>query len=58
MMSCITDVVSQNLWSAVLSIGGARKANACYNRIRSELEAPVQDNQVQNDVIPPNAIMV
>jgi hypothetical protein len=22
------------------------------------LEAPVQDNQVQNDVIPPNAIMV
>jgi hypothetical protein len=58
MMSCITDVVSQNLWSAVLSIGGARKANACYNRIRSELEAPVQDNQVQNDVIQPNAIMV
>ena len=61
MMTCITDVVSQNLLAAMLSIGGAGKARACYNRIRSELEAPaqpVQDLNVNEDVIPPNAIPV
>ena len=56
MMKCITDVVSQNLWAAMRSIGGVSKAKAAYQRIRSEIEAPAQN--VQDDVIPPNAIMV
>jgi hypothetical protein len=46
MMKCITDVVKQNLFAAMNSIGGARKAKHCYEKIKSELEAPQQEQPV------------
>ena len=39
MMKCITDVVKQNLFAAMKSIGGASKAKECYQKIEGELEA-------------------
>jgi len=43
MMKCITDVVKQNLFAAMKSIGGASKAKHCYDKIKSELNAPQQE---------------
>jgi predicted unusual protein kinase regulating ubiquinone biosynthesis (AarF/ABC1/UbiB family) len=49
MMKCITDVVKQNLYAAMNSIG-AGKAKDCYQKIKGELEAPAD--------IPAHAIRV
>jgi hypothetical protein len=43
MMKCITDVVKQNLYAAMNSIG-AGKAKDCYQKIKGELEAPQQEH--------------
>lgn len=47
MIKSITDVVRQNLFSAMKSIGGVAKAKQCYDKIKNDLE----ENQNQANVL-------
>ncbi|WP_406041365.1 AarF/UbiB family protein, partial [Succinimonas sp.] len=42
LMNAITDVVKQNLYAAMKSIGGAKKAMECYDKIRSDADFQVE----------------
>ncbi|MBQ3683938.1 MAG: hypothetical protein II922_12835 [Succinimonas sp.] len=42
LMNAITDVVKQNLYAAMKSIGGARKAMQCYDKIRNDADFQVE----------------
>ncbi len=42
LINAITDVVKQNLYAAMKSIGGARKAMQCYDKIRSDADFQVE----------------
>ncbi len=48
-MKSITDVVSQNLLSAMMSIGSASKAKQCYNKIKDQIEVPQPNVQELNN---------
>lgn len=45
-MKSITDVVRQNLYSAMKSVGGPKKAAQCYNKIKNEVENIQNNSQV------------
>ena len=44
-MKSITDVVKQNLLSAMKSIGGVNKAKRCYDKIKNDLEQELTNAQ-------------
>jgi predicted unusual protein kinase regulating ubiquinone biosynthesis (AarF/ABC1/UbiB family) len=48
LINAITDVVKQNLYSAMMSIGNPRKAKECYDKIKND--ADFQIGQAENGV--------